>query len=374
MMTHPYPCPRLIACTNLYFPFTFTGAFSLHAYGVTRNWRTYFTSVRRVFLVERDVLQTVLGDIRAWSARFLVNVTFNEFLFLLLQQVPIHSEFQMKLYGRAIYTGLVGNDTPYSLCFFKDGHGIWFHDYRDSTTNTPAVNTVPNYKQQEYMFFQIDETTNKVLGHRGFFLPYRRDVSQSRLNGFNIKIEDFVAMFKEKHGNDVNSCESSLRQFLSNRQAVVSEFFSAHILYRHFMFSPVTSATPDTCYIARDENNAPALGFPKDPNNCLIPLQRLLHHSSNGNNNGVYQQQRGVGQVRNGLASIGGYSATTAGATYSTNNPSVVPVQSQYHQQFQQQQLTHHQQMGHQQQLAFSQRQQSPPQQQQFTPHSDSTT
>ena len=72
MMTHTYPCPRLIACTNTYFSFTFTGAFSLHAIGVTCKWRTYFTSVRRVFLVETVVLQTVLWDIRAWSARFLV--------------------------------------------------------------------------------------------------------------------------------------------------------------------------------------------------------------------------------------------------------------------------------------------------------------
>ena len=62
MMTHTYthPCPRLMACTNTYFSFTFTGAFLLHACGVTRNWRTYFTSVRRVFLEETVVLQTVL--------------------------------------------------------------------------------------------------------------------------------------------------------------------------------------------------------------------------------------------------------------------------------------------------------------------------
>ena len=68
--THPYP--RLIALHNTYFSLTFTGAFPLHACGVTRNWRTYFISVRLVFLVETVVLQTVLCDIRAWSARFLV--------------------------------------------------------------------------------------------------------------------------------------------------------------------------------------------------------------------------------------------------------------------------------------------------------------
>ena len=58
--THPYPCPRLIACKDTYFSFMFSGAFSLHACGVTCNLRTYFTSVRRVFLVETVLLQTVL--------------------------------------------------------------------------------------------------------------------------------------------------------------------------------------------------------------------------------------------------------------------------------------------------------------------------
>ena len=70
--THLYPCPRLIAFTNTYFFFKFTGAFFSHACGDTRNFRTYFTSVRRVFLLETIVLQTVLWDIRAWGARFLV--------------------------------------------------------------------------------------------------------------------------------------------------------------------------------------------------------------------------------------------------------------------------------------------------------------
>ena len=81
MMTHtyahPYPCPRVIAFTSPYFSFTFTEAFPLYACGVTRNWRTYFTSVRRVCLVETVVLQTVLWDIRAWSARFLVAIFFD---------------------------------------------------------------------------------------------------------------------------------------------------------------------------------------------------------------------------------------------------------------------------------------------------------
>ena len=63
--THPYPCPRLIACTDSYFSFMFTEAFPLHACGVICSLRTYLTSMRRVFLVETVVLQTVLWDIRA---------------------------------------------------------------------------------------------------------------------------------------------------------------------------------------------------------------------------------------------------------------------------------------------------------------------
>ena len=68
-----YLCPRLIACTNTFFFFTLTGLYPSHAFSVTGSLRTYFTSVRRVFLVETVVLQTVLWDIRAWSARFLGN-------------------------------------------------------------------------------------------------------------------------------------------------------------------------------------------------------------------------------------------------------------------------------------------------------------
>ena len=62
MMTHTYThlYPRFIACTDAYFSFMFTGAFPLHACGVTCNLHTYFTCVRRVFLVETAVLQTVL--------------------------------------------------------------------------------------------------------------------------------------------------------------------------------------------------------------------------------------------------------------------------------------------------------------------------
>ena len=53
--THPYPYPRFIACTDTYFSFMFTGAFSLHACGVTGNLGTYITSMRRVFLVQTVV-------------------------------------------------------------------------------------------------------------------------------------------------------------------------------------------------------------------------------------------------------------------------------------------------------------------------------
>ena len=75
LMIHT-PMPTLDCLHSTYFSFTFTGAFPLHTWGVTRNWRTCFASVRRVFLVETVVLQTVLWDIRAWSARFLVFVCF----------------------------------------------------------------------------------------------------------------------------------------------------------------------------------------------------------------------------------------------------------------------------------------------------------
>ena len=60
--THPYP--RLIASTNTHSSFTLTGAFPLHARRITRNLRTYFTSVGRLFLVKMVVWQAVLWDIR----------------------------------------------------------------------------------------------------------------------------------------------------------------------------------------------------------------------------------------------------------------------------------------------------------------------
>ena len=42
-------------CLHTYFSYTFTETFPLHACGVTRNLRTYFTSVRLVFLVETRI-------------------------------------------------------------------------------------------------------------------------------------------------------------------------------------------------------------------------------------------------------------------------------------------------------------------------------
>ena len=90
MMTHTHPCPRLIALRNTYFSFTFTGAFPLYACGVTRNLRTYFISVRLVFLVETVVLQTVLWYIRAWSARFLVNQkNFNLYFYIITSYLKL---------------------------------------------------------------------------------------------------------------------------------------------------------------------------------------------------------------------------------------------------------------------------------------------
>ena len=86
--THSYPC--LIALHSKYFSITFTWAFPLHACGVTRNWHTYFTSMRRIFLVETVVLQTVLWDIRAWSARFLVLFVFNCNIYLGLCRITDH--------------------------------------------------------------------------------------------------------------------------------------------------------------------------------------------------------------------------------------------------------------------------------------------
>ena len=70
--THPYPYWHLIARANTRSSFTLTVVFPLHACTVSRNLRTYFTMVGRVFLVETVVLQTVLWDIRACNTCFLV--------------------------------------------------------------------------------------------------------------------------------------------------------------------------------------------------------------------------------------------------------------------------------------------------------------
>ena len=72
MTTNTHPYSHLIAYTNTHFCFTLTGAFPLHTCSNTRNLRTHFTCMGRVFFVETAVLQTVLWDIRAWSTLFLV--------------------------------------------------------------------------------------------------------------------------------------------------------------------------------------------------------------------------------------------------------------------------------------------------------------
>ena len=72
MHTHTHVHAWLLA-QKTHVSFTFTGAFPLHACGVTRNLRTYFASVcDEPSLVGTVVLQTVLWDTWAWSARFLV--------------------------------------------------------------------------------------------------------------------------------------------------------------------------------------------------------------------------------------------------------------------------------------------------------------
>ena len=74
LMAREYLYPRLIACTNTHTPrgailFHIAGAFPLHTCSVSRNLRSYFISVVRV-LLKMVVLQTVLWDIRPWSAVF----------------------------------------------------------------------------------------------------------------------------------------------------------------------------------------------------------------------------------------------------------------------------------------------------------------
>ena len=78
--THTHTHAWLPAQTHIHLVarsfFSLTGASPLHECSVTLDLRTYFTSVEWVFLVETIVLQSVLWDIRAWSARFLVCALF----------------------------------------------------------------------------------------------------------------------------------------------------------------------------------------------------------------------------------------------------------------------------------------------------------
>ena len=75
---HAHIYASLLAQTHVYLvvhsSFTLAGAIPLRTWSITCNLRTYFTCLGRVFLVETVVLQTVLLDIWAWSARFLVMI------------------------------------------------------------------------------------------------------------------------------------------------------------------------------------------------------------------------------------------------------------------------------------------------------------
>ena len=49
---HLYAYPRLITCTNTFSSFTLAEALIFHACSATRNLHTYFTSVRRVYIID----------------------------------------------------------------------------------------------------------------------------------------------------------------------------------------------------------------------------------------------------------------------------------------------------------------------------------
>ena len=91
--THTHTFAWLLAQTHIHLvvrsSFTLTGAFPLHACGVTRNLRIYFTSVGRVFILETAVLQTVLSDMRAWSSCFLVSICYVMFTINDLEVVDV---------------------------------------------------------------------------------------------------------------------------------------------------------------------------------------------------------------------------------------------------------------------------------------------
>ena len=67
--THPYP--RLIACTSTHSSFTLTGVFSLHAFSITRNLRTYFTSIRRTYFTSIRSLFSRDGRVADCTVRLL---------------------------------------------------------------------------------------------------------------------------------------------------------------------------------------------------------------------------------------------------------------------------------------------------------------
>ena len=95
LLKHIYPYFKI---TGSFLFFTITERVLFYACNVTRNLRTYFTSVERVLLVKTVVLQTVLWDIRAWSAFFLSNL----FIFLRLADFLV-SILMMNVHNLSIY-------------------------------------------------------------------------------------------------------------------------------------------------------------------------------------------------------------------------------------------------------------------------------
>ena len=92
-MTDTHPClyARLIACTNTHTPLAAFFFNNYRSFSFTRNLDTYYTSVGRVFLVETVVSQTVLRDIRAWSAFILVYTYITRYILK-------HTSFACSLY------------------------------------------------------------------------------------------------------------------------------------------------------------------------------------------------------------------------------------------------------------------------------------
>ena len=106
--THPCSCPLLIACTNTYFSFTFTRAFPLHACGVTRNWRTYFISVRR--LLNKDGL-IVDCSMRHPSVERSISCTIRNLMHLFCKVSP-----NTLLRCVTLATSVICNGSDFAIC------------------------------------------------------------------------------------------------------------------------------------------------------------------------------------------------------------------------------------------------------------------